>query len=355
LDRLDQVVVDLGFREYTTDLRISSVNMFAYTASLMFGTAGLPHVIIRFFTVPKVRDARSSAGWALIFITILYTTAPAVAAMARLNLVQTIEPEAGNYLAYEERPQWFKNWEKTGLLAFEDKNDDGLMQYSADESKNELVKVDQDIIVLANPEIAQLPNWVIALVAAGGLAAALSTAAGLLLAIASAISHDLLKGIIAPNISEKQELRASRVAMALAIVGAGYLGFNPPDFAAGTVALAFGLAASSIFPALMMGIFSNRVTKEGAIAGMLAGIGITLFYVFQHKGIMFVASTAFLGDTSPNWFLGIEPNAFGVVGAIVNFTVAIAVSTVTAAPPAEVRDMVENIRIPAGAETAVEH
>lgn len=355
LDRLDQVVVDLGFREYTTDVRISSVNMFAYTASLMFGTAGLPHVIIRFFTVPKVRDARSSAGWALIFIAILYTTAPAVAAMARLNLMQTIEPEAGTYLAYEERPQWFKNWEKTGLLAFEDKNDDGLMQYSADESRNELVKVDQDIIVLANPEIAQLPNWVIALVAAGGLAAALSTAAGLLLAIASAISHDLLKGIIAPNISEKQELRASRVAMALAIVGAGYLGFNPPDFAAGTVALAFGLAASSIFPALMMGIFSKSVTKEGAIAGMLAGIGITLFYVFQHKGIMFIASTAFLGDTSPNWFLGIEPNAFGVVGAVLNFAVAIAVSKVTAAPPVEVREMVESIRVPAGAEKALDH
>lgn len=355
LDRLDQVVVDLGFREYTTDVRISSVNMFAYTASLMFGTAGLPHVIIRFFTVPKVRDARSSAGWALIFIAILYTTAPAVAAMARLNLMQTIEPEAGTYLAYEERPQWFKNWEKTGLLAFQDKNDDGLMQYSADESRNELVKVDQDIIVLANPEIAQLPNWVIALVAAGGLAAALSTAAGLLLAIASAISHDLLKGIIAPNISEKQELRASRVAMALAIVGAGYLGFNPPDFAAGTVALAFGLAASSIFPALMMGIFSKSVTKEGAIAGMLAGIGITLFYVFQHKGIMFIASTAFLGDTSPNWFLGIEPNAFGVVGAVLNFAVAIAVSKVTAAPPVEVREMVESIRVPAGAEKALDH
>ncbi|WP_439100963.1 sodium:solute symporter family protein [Congregibacter sp.] len=355
LDKLDQVVVELGFREYTTDVRISGINMFAYTASLMFGTAGLPHVIIRFFTVPKVRDARSSAGWALIFITILYTTAPAVAAMARLNLMQTIEPEAGNYLAYEERPQWFKNWEKTGLLAFEDKNDDGLMQYSADESVNELVKVDRDIIVLANPEIAQLPNWVIALVAAGGLAAALSTAAGLLLAIASAISHDLLKGMIAPNISEKQELRASRVAMALAIAGAGYLGFNPPDFAAGTVALAFGLAASSIFPALMMGIFSKTVTKEGAIAGMLAGIGITLFYVFQHKGIMFIASTAFLGDMAPNWFLGIEPNAFGVVGCVINFAVAIAVSKVTAAPPEEIREMVESIRVPAGAEAAIDH
>ncbi|MFT7289184.1 MAG: cation/acetate symporter [Halieaceae bacterium] len=355
LDKLDQVVMDLGFNEYTTDFRLSGLNMFAYTASLMIGTAGLPHVIIRFFTVPRVRDARSSAGWALIFIAILYTTAPAVAAMARLNLMQTIEPEPGNYLAYDERPQWFKNWETTGLLAFEDKNEDGLMQYSADAETNELVKVDLDIMVLANPEIAQLPNWVIALVAAGGLAAALSTAAGLLLAIASAISHDLLKGMIRPDITEKQELRASRVAMALAIAGAGYLGFNPPDFAAGTVALAFGLAASSIFPVLMMGIFSKRINKEGAIAGMLAGIGITLFYVFQHKGIMFIASTSFLGDMPPNWFLGIEPNAFGVVGALVNFSVAIAVSRVTAAPPESVREMVENIRIPAGAKAALDH
>ncbi len=355
LDKLDQVVVDLGFKEYTTDVRLSGLNMFAYTASLMIGTAGLPHVIIRFFTVPKVRDARSSAGWALVFIAILYTTAPAVAGMARLNLMQTIEPQPGVHLAYEERPQWFKNWETTGLLAFEDKNADGLMQYSADKEQNELVKVDNDIMVLANPEIAQLPNWVIALVAAGGLAAALSTAAGLLLAIASAISHDLLKGMIAPNITEKQELNASRIAMAVAIAGAGYLGFNPPDFAAGTVALAFGLAASSIFPALMMGIFSKTITKEGAIAGMLAGIGITLFYVFQHKGIMFIASTAFLGDMSPNWFLGIEPNAFGVVGAIVNFAVAIGISKVTAAPPEEVQSLVEDIRIPAGATGAVDH
>lgn len=355
LDRLDQVVMELGFKEYTTDVRLSGLNMFAFTLSLMIGTAGLPHVIIRFFTVPRVRDARSSAGWALVFIAVLYTTAPAVAAMARLNLMQTIEPQSGQYLAYDDRPQWFKNWEKTGLLAFEDKNNDGLMQYRADERSNELVKVDLDIMVLANPEIARLPNWVIALVAAGGLAAALSTAAGLLLAIASAISHDLLKGMIAPGINERQELMASRVAMALAIAGAGYLGFNPPDFAAGTVALAFGLAASSIFPALMMGIFSKRVTKEGAIAGMLSGLGITLFYVFQHKGIMFVASTAFLGDMPANWFLGIEPNAFGVVGAIVNFAVAIAVSKVTASPPESVQELVDNIRIPAGAEAAVDH
>ena len=233
--------------------------MFVYTLSLMIGTAGLPHVIIRFFTVPSVKDARRSAGWALVFIAILYTTAPAVAAMARLNLMDTIEPTPGNYLAYDERPQWFKNWEKTGLLKYEDKNGDGLIQYSADKATNEMVKVDNDILVLANPEIAKLPNWVIALVAAGGLAAALSTAAGLLLAISSAISHDLLKGVIRPDISEKGELQASRIAMAFTVLLAGYLGFNPPDFAAGTVALAFGLAASSIFPVLMLGIFYKRM------------------------------------------------------------------------------------------------
>lgn len=355
LDRLDQVVTELGFKEYTTNTRLSGLNMFAYTLSLMIGTAGLPHVIIRFFTVPKVKDARSSAGWALVFIAILYTTAPAVAGMARLNLMQVIEPEPGQYLAYEDRPQWFKNWETTGLLQFEDKNGDGLIQYSADAGRNEMVKVDNDIMVLANPEIARLPNWVIALVAAGGLAAALSTAAGLLLAISSAISHDLLKGMIAPNISEKAELNASRIAMALAIAGAGYLGLNPPGFAAGTVALAFGLAASSIFPALMMGIFSKRMTKEGAIAGMLAGLGVTLLYVFQHKGIMFIPGTAFLGEGSANWFLGIEPNAFGAVGAIVNFAVATLVARVSAAPPREVQELVERIRIPAGAEAAVDH
>ncbi len=355
LDKLDQVVTDLGFKEYTTQVRLSSLNMFAYTLSLMIGTAGLPHVIIRFFTVPKVSDARISAGWALVFIAVLYTTAPAVAAMARLNLMQTIEPQSGEYLAYDERPDWFKNWEKTGLLEFEDKNGDGRMQYSADPVSNEMVKVDNDIMVLANPEIARLPNWVIALVAAGGLAAALSTAAGLLLAIASAISHDLLKGMFAPNINEKQELLASRLAMAAAIIGAGYLGFNPPDFAAGTVALAFGLAASSLFPALMMGIFSKGVNREGAIAGMIAGIGITLFYVFQHKGIMFVASTAFLGDMPPNWFFGIEPNAFGAVGALVNFAVALAVSRFTAAPPEKVRDLVDYIRTPGGSVPMHDH
>jgi len=291
----------------------------------------------------------------LVFITILYTTAPAVAAMARLNLHQTIEPSKGELLQYAERPSWFSNWEKTGLLKFEDKNGDGRITYNADKETNEMVKVDRDIMVLANPEIARLPNWVIALVAAGGLAAALSTAAGLLLAIASAISHDLLKGVFRPDITEQQELLASRIAMAGAIVLAGYLGFNPPDFAAGTVALAFGLAASSIFPALMMGIFSKRINKEGAIAGMIAGITITLLYVFQHKGIMFVASTSYLGDMDANWFFGIEPNAFGAVGALVNFVVAFSVSRVTAAPPEHIQHLVEDIRIPAGAGDVTGH
>ena len=355
LDRLDQVVTELGFAEYTTSARLSTLNTFVYTLSLMIGTAGLPHVIIRFFTVTKVSDARISAGWALVFITILYTTAPAVAAMARLNLHDTIAPPGQDNLLYDERPSWFKNWETTGLLQFEDKNGDGRITYTADKATNEMIKVDRDIMVLANPEIAKLPNWVIALVAAGGLAAALSTAAGLLLAIASAISHDLLKGVFRPDITEKQELLASRIAMAGAIGLAGYLGFNPPDFAAGTVALAFGLAASSIFPALMMGIFNKRINKEGAIAGMIAGISVTLLYVFQHKGIMFVADTAFLGDMSPNWFLGIEPNAFGAIGAVVNFVVATAVSKVTAPPPEDIQHLVEDIRVPAGAGGATGH
>jgi len=345
LDKLDQVVTDLGFKEYTTNKRLSLLNMFFYTLSLMIGTAGLPHVIMRFFTVPSVKAARSSAGWALVFIAILYTTAPAVAAMARLNLIATIQPKKKINLAYDDRPSWFRNWEKTGLLKFEDKNDDGLIQYTAGED-NEMVKVDRDIMVLANPEIARLPNWVIALVAAGGLAAALSTAAGLLLAISSSISRDLLKGVFKPEISEKEELAASRIAMAVSIVIAGYFGFNPPDFAAGTVALAFGLAASSIFPALMMGIFSSTMNKEGAIAGMLAGIGITLLYVFQHKGIMFIQSTSYLGNMDPNWFFGIEPNAFGAIGAVVNFCVASIVSRKYAGIPSDVEDMIQRIRRP---------
>ncbi|WP_282177867.1 sodium:solute symporter family protein [Vibrio nereis] len=354
LDRLDQVVTELGFSEYTTQVRGDTLNMFAYTMSLMIGTAGLPHVIIRFFTVPKVRDARTSAGWALLFIAILYTTAPAVSAMARLNLMDTVNPAPGQHLAYDERPDWFKNWEKTGLLGFDDKNGDGNIQYTSSAETNEL-RVDNDIMVLANPEIAKLPNWVIALVAAGGLAAALSTAAGLLLAISSAVSHDLIKGVINPNISEKKELLASRISMAVAIAVAGYLGLHPPGFAAGTVALAFGLAAASIFPALMMGIFSKSINKEGAIAGMITGISITLFYVFQHKGILFIADWTYLESWGSNWFLGIEPNAFGAVGAVFNFAVAYGVSRVTAETPQEVKDLVEHVRVPAGASDAVDH
>ena len=347
LEKLDRTLLDLGFQEYTTSLRGSTLNMAAFTASLMIGTAGLPHVIIRFFTVPTVRAARTSAGWALVFIAILYTTAPAVAAMARLNIIQTLEPQPGQYLAVEERPEWFKNWEQTGLLGIDDKNQDGRIQYSADPQTNELVTLDNDILVLANPEIANLPNWVIALVAAGGLAAALSTAAGLLLAISSAISHDLLKRTLLPDITERQELMASRLAMAAAVLGAGYLGLNPPGFAAGTVALAFGLAAASLFPALLLGIFSKRVTREGAVAGMLAGISVTLAYVFQHKGLMFIPGTSFLGDLPANWFFGIEPNAFGVVGAVVNFAVTFTVTRFTAAPPDGVQRLIEDIRVPA--------
>ena len=352
LDKLDQVLAETGFKEYTTSVRLSTLNMFAYTASLMIGTAGLPHVIIRFFTVPKVRDARKSAGWALVFIAILYTTAPAVAAMARLNIMQTIEPVPGQHMEIEQRPAWFRTWEQTGLLTIEDKNGDGRLQYVADPERNELVKLDNDILVLANPEIARLPNWIIALVAAGGLAAALSTAAGLLLAISSAISHDLLKSTFYPSISEQMELNASRGAMALAVFGAGYLGLNPPGFAAGTVALAFGLAAASIFPALMMGIFSTRVTREGAVAGMVVGLGVTLFYVFQHKGVMFVSDWRFLPGLGSNWFFGIEPNAFGCVGAVINFAVAFGVTAITGAPPDRVRALVQEIRVPAGTTAA---
>jgi len=385
LDKLDGMVTDLGFKEYTTEAMGNKLNMFAYTMSLMIGTAGLPHVIIRFFTVPKVKDARTSAGWALVFIAILYTTAPSVASMARLNLTETIQTgevgaKDGNLL-YEDRPEWFKKWETTGLLRHNDKNEDGRIQYYNDKNEefaataesygwkgNELEHIpfgksekdaksgpDKDIMVLANPEIAALPDWVVALVVAGGLAAALSTAAGLLLAISSAISHDLLKGIFKPDISEKDELKAGRIAMAGAIAVAGYFGLNPPDFAAGTVAIAFGLAASSIFPALMMGIFFKRLNRTGAIAGMIAGISVTMLYVFQHKGIMFIPGTSFLGDMEKDWFLGISPNAFGAVGALVNFTVAFTVSRFTDPPPADVQELVESVRIPKGAGEASDH
>ncbi|ALO36399.1 cation acetate symporter [Colwellia sp. MT41] len=369
LDKLDLVVTDLGFKEYTTANLGGTVNMFAYTLSLMIGTAGLPHVIMRFFTVPSVQAARASAGYALVCIALLYTVAPAVGAMARLNLMNTIEPVAGQNLVYDERPQWFKDWEKTGLLKYEDKNGDGKIQYTANNTDkiiidektgkeiaiNEMVKVDRDIMVLANPAIANLPNWVIALVAAGGLAAALSTAAGLLLAISSSISHDLMKGILTPNMSEKNELLSSRVVMTIAIIVSGYLGLNPPGFAAGTVALAFGLAASSIFPALMMGIFCKKMSGPAAVAGMCSGIGITMLYVFQHKGIMFIPGTSFLGGMEPNWFFGISPNAFGVIGAIVNFSVAFVALQVTGPAPKHIQEMVENMRIPSGAGAAHDH
>lgn len=355
LDKLDLVVTDLGFKEYTTSVLGNNINMFAYTLSLMVGTAGLPHVIMRFFTVPSVKAARASAGYALVFIALLYTVAPAVGAMARLNLMNTIQPAAGENLVYEERPQWFKDWEKTGLLVFEDKNNDGKIQYTADEATNEMVKVDRDIMVLANPAIANLPNWVIALVAAGGLAAALSTAAGLLLAISSSISHDLMKGILTPDLPEKSELLASRIIMTVSILVAGYLGLNPPGFAAGTVALAFGLAASSIFPALMMGIFSKKISGTAAVVGMCSGIGVTMLYVFQHKGIMFIPGTSFLGGMEPDWFLGISPNAFGIVGAIVNFTTAYIVGMITGPAPKEIQDMVDNFRSPGAVSAAHAH
>ena len=348
LDKLDMVVTDLGFKEYTTDNMGGTLNMFAYTMSLMIGTAGLPHVIMRFFTVPSVQAARSSAGYALVFIALLYTVAPAVGAMARLNLMNTIEPAAGQNLEYEARPQWFKDWETTGLLKFEDKNGDGKITYVADAEKNEMVKVDRDIMVLANPAIANLPNWVIALVAAGGLAAALSTAAGLLLAISSSISHDLMKGVLTPDLSDKNELLAGRIVMTIAILISGYLGLHPPGFAAGTVALAFGLAASSIFPALMMGIFAKKMSGTAAVWGMCSGIGVTMLYVFQHKGIMFIPGTSFLGDMGPDWFFGISPNAFGAVGALVNFAVAFIVLRFTGPAPAHIQDMVDNFRSPYG-------
>ncbi|MFZ5797464.1 MAG: sodium:solute symporter family protein [Desulfobulbaceae bacterium] len=371
LDKLDMVVAELGFKEYTAQ-KGGTLNIFLYTLSLMIGTAGLPHVIIRFFTVPRVRDARSSAGWALVFIAILYTTAPAVGAMARLNLMNTIQvgevgSPTGN-IEYTKVPSWFTNWEKTGLLKYEDKNSDGRIQYYDDKNAafaakaetfgwkgNEMVTVDNDIMVLANPEIAGLPNWVIALVAAGGIAAALSTAAGLLLAISSAISHDILKGIFMPNMTDKGELLAGRIAMAGAILVAGYWGLHPPGFAAQVVALAFGLAASSIFPALMMGIFSKKVNRTGATLGMLSGIGVTLVYIFWYKGWFFIPGTEMLPNKPENWVLGISPEAFGSVGAMVNFIVAFVVSSFTPAPPEHIQHLVEDIRIPAGAGSAQDH
>ncbi|MDE4099012.1 cation acetate symporter [Phaeobacter gallaeciensis] len=372
LAKLDAIVRELGFNEYTAH-HADTLNMVLFTLSLMIGTAGLPHVIMRFFTVPKVSDARWSAGWALVFIALLYLTAPAVGAMARLNITDMMWPNGTNSEAVsveqienDARYDWMATWQKTGLLDWEDKNGDGKIQYYNDKNAemqakaeengwqgNELTKFNRDILVLANPEIANLPSWVIGLVAAGGLAAALSTAAGLLLAISSAVSHDLIKGSINPNISEKGELLSARVAMAVAIAVATYLGLNPPGFAAQTVALAFGLAAASIFPALMMGIFT-KVNNKGAVAGMIAGLLVTLIYIFLHKGWFFIPGTNSFTDADP--LLGtIKSTSFGAVGAMVNFAVAYFVSKSTDAIPAEIEELVESVRIPRGAGAAQDH
>ncbi|WP_373073033.1 sodium:solute symporter family protein [Zeaxanthinibacter enoshimensis] len=342
LDKLDGLSTDLGFNAYTEGSR-PLIDIFFITAALMVGTAGLPHVIVRFFTVPRVRDARKSAGYALLFIAILYTTAPAIAVFARTNLIETVSGKP-----YAEMPAWFSKWETTGLIVFDDKNKDGKIQYLADAGVNELT-VDADIMVLANPEIANLPNWVIALVAAGGLAAALSTAAGLLLVISTSISHDLIKKQIKPNISDKGELIAARLSAVVAVCVAGYFGINPPDFVAATVALAFGLAAASFFPAIILGIFYKRMNKEGAIAGMVVGILAMLGYMLKFKFDFFG------GGGTADWWLGISPEGFGTVAMLLNFSVAIAVASFTKAPPPEIQDMVELIRIPSGAEKAIEH
>ena len=341
LQKLDGVLMDLGFNAYTEGTK-STIDVFAITAALMFGTAGLPHVLVRFFTVPKVSDARLSAGCALVFIAILYTTAPAVASFARLNLVDTVHNSS-----YEQAPEWFSNWEQTGLVGWEDKNDDGIMQYSAG-SKNE-VSIDRDIMVLANPEIANLPGWVIALVAAGGVAAALSTAAGLLLVISSAISHDVLKQTLMPNISEKQELFYARLAAAVAVCIAGLFGIYPPAFVAQVVAFAFGLAAASLFPALLMGIFYKPMNKEGAITGMLIGLIFTFTYIVYFKFV----SPEF--NSAEYWLFGISPEGIGFIGMLLNIISAYGVSRVTSPPPLGVQNLVDDIRIPAGAGVAHKH
>ncbi len=352
LGALNDIITQLGFQSYTNP-ESSMFTLTLYTLSLMIGTAGLPHVIIRFFTVPKVADARWSAGWALVFIAILYTQASAVGAMARYNITETVYPggDVNAPISYEDRPQWMKSWEVTGLLTFEDKNGDGLINYRGDDA-NEL-NVNRDIITLANPEIAGLPGWVIALVAAGGIAAALSTAAGLLLAISSAISHDLIKSQINPSITERGELTAARIAMVVTIIAATYIASLGLPLAAQTVALAFGLAASSIFPALMMGIFSKRINNKGAVWGMIAGISTTLLYIFLHKGWFFIASTAMVTDGP---LIPLVPDtAFGAIGAAINFIVAYLVSNATEEPPQEIQDLVESVRIPSGAGAAVDH
>ena len=339
LDKLDGLHKELGFAEYTSGSK-TTLDIFLITAALMFGTAGLPHVIVRFFTVKRVVDARKSAGWALLFIAILYTTAPAIAVFSRTNLIETVSNQE-----YDKLPEWFGNWEKTGLIKFDDKNNDGKVQYLANAVKNELI-VDKDIMVLANPEIAGLPNWVIALVAAGALAAALSTAAGLLLVISAAVSHDLIKKMINPDISEKGELVAARLSAVVAVCVAGYFGINPPDFVAATVALAFGLAAASFFPAIVLGIFSKRMNSEGAISGMIVGILLMLFYMMKFKFDWFG------GGTKEDWWFGISPEGFGTVAMIANFIVSLIVSKFTPAPPKEVIEIVTNIRIPTGAGVA---
>ncbi|MBK9494501.1 MAG: cation acetate symporter [Aquimonas sp.] len=349
LDKLDGLSTQLGFGAYTDGTK-PMTDVFAITLALMVGTAGLPHVIVRFFTVPKVRDARKSAGWALLFIAILYTTAPAVASFARVNMIETINGVDGQGTLRTEAPSWIGNWEKTGLIKWEDKNGDGRMFYAKDE-RNEMT-IDKDIMVLANPEIAKLPAWVIALVAAGGLAAALSTAAGLLLVISSAISHDLLKKVVMPNITEKQELLFARIAAAGAIVVAGLLGIYPPGFVAEVVAFAFGLAAASFFPAIMLGIFDKRTNMQGAIAGMLTGLVFTVGYILYFKGIFI---TPMAENIPANWLFGISPEGIGSVGMLLNFVVALAVSRVTPPPPADVQAMVDSIRIPRGAGTATHH
>jgi len=362
LDKLNGLHEQLGFAAYTSG-RKSTLDVFAITLALMAGTAGLPHVIVRFFTVPKVRDARRSAGYALLFIAILYTTAPAVAAFARTNLINTV-----NNKTYSEMPAWFSNWEKTGLLTYTDKNGDGKIQYYDDGNEmfnqnyalpnnwkgNEL-KIDRDIMVLANPEIAKLPNWVVALVAAGGLAAALSTAAGLLLVISSSISHDLLKKQFRPNMSDKEELLSARLAAAVGVCVAGYFGINPPDFVAAVVALAFGLAAASFFPAIILGIFDKRMNREGAVAGMIVGICLMSFYILKFKFGVFDGGKESVAGLKGDWWFGISPEGFGMIAMIVNFIISLAVSRMTAAPPEYVQQMVENIRIPKGSGKAVNH
>lgn len=363
LDKLNGLSTELGFTEYTSGKK-SMMDVFAITLALMVGTAGLPHVIVRFFTVKKVKDARKSAGWALLLIAILYTTAPAVAVFAKVNLIETVSNKE-----YSTMPEWFKKWEKTGLLTFTDKNNDGIINYYNDKSKDEAfnaaasakglagneLTIDNDIMVLANPEIANLPNWVIALVAAGALAAALSTAAGLLLVISSSVSHDLIKKMINPNISEKGELWAARGAAFVAVIIAGWFGINPPGFVAAVVALAFGLAAASFFPAIILGIFYKKMNKEGAVSGMIVGMALMIFYMLKFKFGIFDGGKEAVAGLEASWWFGISPEGFGTIAMLVNFIVAITVNMFTPEPPQEVQDIVENIRIPSGAGEAVDH